>query len=313
MTIRVACVCVALVALLLVPVLGQEGATPAPPATGEPDAETLRKMAEGEVDPVEFMRQMGAKEEDILGLQLMSQVMGADMGQMMLLMMLADQGKKEDQGKKDDDIMGMMLFMKVLGAGATKQPIALLEGRTLIVIEDGVVYNIDTERMRIEGTVAYRPKKGAADLTALLPLIMQAQGKAQGTGCLSNMRQLCMSAQLYAGDNGDMLPTEQWPDQLAAYVKNRAIYTCPGAPGKAVAYAINEALIGARMADVKRPSETVLFFESDQAQELPFGGPDAVTGPPRHEGRVVVGFVDGHAKFVSPEELRELLARDPFQ
>lgn len=312
MTIRVACVCVALVALLLVPALGQEGATPAPPATGGPDAETLRKMAEGEVDPVELMRQMGAKEEDILGLQLMSQVMGADMGQMMLLMMLADQGKKEDQGKKDDDIMGMMLFSKLLGAGA-KQPTALLHGDKLLVIEDGTVYRIDMEKMEVDGSVNYRANKGAGGLAALLPLIMQAQGKAQGTGCLSNMRQLCMSAQLYAGDNGDMLPTEQWPDQLAAYVKNRAIYTCPGAPGKAVAYAINEALIGARTGDVKRPSETVLFFESDQAQELPFGGPDAVTGPPRHEGRVAVGFVDGHAKFVSPEELRELLARDPFQ
>jgi|GEM_PF-2334168 len=312
MTIRVACVCVALVALLLVPALGQEGATPAPPATGEPDAETLRKMAEGEVDPVEFMRQMGAKEEDILGLQLMSQVMGADMGQMMLLMMLADQGKKEDPGKKDDDIMGMMLFMKALGAGATKQPIALLEGRTLIVIEDGVVYNIDTDTMRIEGTVAYRPKKGAADLTALMPLITHARGRAQGAACMSNMRQLCMAAQMHADERG-LLPTEQWPDQLAAYVKNRAIYTCPGAPERPMGYAINEVLIGALLPEIKRPAQTVLFYESDPGHDLPFGGPDSVIAKPRHEGKVVVGFVDGHARLMSPDELRELLARDPFQ
>ncbi|MFQ5808696.1 MAG: hypothetical protein ACE5JM_03665 [Armatimonadota bacterium] len=315
MTIRVACVCVALVVLLLVPAVGQEAAAPTPPATGQPDAaEATRKVAEGEVDPVEFLRQMGAKEEDILGLQLMAQVTGADMGELMLLMMLADQGKKGGQGDKGDDMMGMLLFMKALGGGGGKQPTALLYRDKLLVIEDGTVYRIDPDRLEVDGSVKYRANKGAGGLAALLPLIMQAkQGKAQVTSCQGNVKQLCMAAHKHAGDAGQMLPTEQWQDQLDPYLKNRAIYACPDTPGNVIGYAINEALIGARIADVKRPSETVLFFESDQAQELPFGGPDAVTGPPRHDGHVVVGFVDGHVQRVSPEELRALLARNPFQ
>ncbi|MGD8239006.1 MAG: hypothetical protein PVH68_10670, partial [Armatimonadota bacterium] len=202
--------------------------------------------------------------------------------------------------------------MKALGGGA-RQPTALIHGDRLLVIEDGTVYRIDPEKLEVEGSVHYRPKKGAGGLAALLPLIMNAKAKAQVTSCQGNVKQLCMVAHKYANDAGQMLPTEQWQDQLHPYLKNRAIYACPDAPGEAVSYAINEAVIGARMADVKRPSETVLFFESDQAQELPFGGPDAVTGAPRHGGRVVVGFVDGHVKQVLPEQLRALLARDPFQ
>ena len=106
MTIRVACVCVALVVLLLFPVMGQETAMPAAPATGAPDAaEAVRKVAEGEVDPIDFLRQMGAKEEDILRLQFMAQVTGADMGELMLLMMLAKQGESlfiHDPGQEQE-------------------------------------------------------------------------------------------------------------------------------------------------------------------------------------------------------------------
>ncbi|MFQ5809184.1 MAG: hypothetical protein ACE5JM_06160, partial [Armatimonadota bacterium] len=296
-----------LAALLVVPALGQEALQLAPPATAGPVAdETARPMTTEEIDLIELMRQMGADDKAIVFVQLMSQVMGADVGQMVLLMMLAD------KGGIDDDFIGMMLFSKLLGASATKQPIALLEGRTLIVIEDGVVYNIDTDRMRIEGTVAYRPKKGAADLTALMPLITHARGRAQGTACLSNMKQLCLATQMYADDAG-LLPTEQWTDQLAAYTRNRALYACPGAPERPVGYAINEALIGALLPEIKRPAQTVLFYESDPGHDLPFGGPDAVIGQPRHDGKVVVGFVDGHARLMSPDELRQLLAQDPLK
>jgi len=298
----------ALVAFLIVPALGQKAETPAPGPRPEPGAKQLMLQAKkGAVDPVELMRQMGADEDDILRLQLMSQVMGADMGQMMLLMMLAD------KGGIDDDFIGMMLFMKAL-TGASKQPIALLDGNTLLVIEDGTVYRINTATLKVEGSVGYRQNKtGAGGLGALMPLITHARGKAQSAKCLSNMKQLCMSAHMYAGDNGDMLPTEQWQDQLAPYVKNRAIYRCPAAPGKQIGYVINEAVIGAALQDIKRPGQTVLFFESDPAHDLPFGGLDAVIAEPRHEGRIVVGFVDGHAQLMTPEELQQLLAQDTFQ
>jgi prepilin-type processing-associated H-X9-DG protein len=298
---------IALVALLVVPAVGMEALQLPPPATAEPAADdTARPMTGEEIDPIELMRQMGADDDAIMFVQLMSQAMGADVGQMMLLMMLAD------KGGMDDDLMGMMLFSKMLGGGATKQPIALLQGPALLVIEDGVVYKIDTDTMRIEGKVAYRQKKGAADLTALMPFITHAHGKAQATACLSNMKQLCLATHMYAQEAG-LLPTEQWTDQLAAYTGNRALYACPGMPERPVGYAINEAVIGALMPEIRRPAQTVLFYESDPGHDLPFGGPDAVIRQPRHDGKVTVGFVDGHARLISPDELRQLLAQDPFQ
>jgi len=314
----ISCIGIALIVLLILPAVGQTVVAPPPPhpplaAEALKAVDPMQQLAEGEVDPVALMRQMGAKEEDILGIQLMSQVMGADMGQVMLLMMLADQGKKNDPGKKDDDIMGLMFLMKAMGGGA-KQPTALLQGDKLLVIEDGMVYKIDTDAMKVEGSVGYRKaKEGAGGLAALLPLIMGAQGKAQATQCLNNMKQLCLAAQMHVQETGGALPTEQWQDQLANYVNDRALYVCPHAPQQGVAYVINEALLGALMQDIKRPAQTVLFFESDIAAEWPFGGVAAVSGQPRHDGRVVVGFADGHVQQVSPAELRQLLGQDPFK
>jgi prepilin-type processing-associated H-X9-DG protein len=308
MTSKASCISIVLVLLLVVPALGQAPATEVPPpAPAKPaPAAPAPQAAAGETDVAELMRQMGADDEAIMFVQLMSQVMGEDLGQMMLLMMLAG------EGKMNDDFIGMMLFMKALQGGA-KQPIALLDGNALLVIEDGTVYRINGQTLKLEGSVAYRAKKGADILPALMPLIGTARNKALATQSMSNMKQLCMAAQMYAAEAGGMLPTDQWPDQLGAYIKNRALYRAPGVPGKEVGYAINEAVIGAVMADIKRPAQTVLFFESDPAHELPFGGADAIIRQPQHGGQIVVGFVDGHARLVTPEELRQLLAQDPFR
>ncbi len=67
------------------------------------------------------------------------------------------------------------------------------------------------------------------------------------------------------------------------------------------------------MAEVKNPAQTVLFFEADLPDDVPFGSADAVLEPPPHADRIVVGFVDGHVKAMPPDEVRELLQRNPFE
>lgn len=265
------------------------------------------KAADELLDPAEVLRQMGADEYAILQYQLLSQALGPETAHVLLLMMA---GK---DSHIDDDLLGVFLLLKAAATSAAS-PTAVLKDGKLLVVDDGTVYVIDVDAMKVESSVTYRPsKKGSGISAALLPMFQQAKEKAVASACISNMKQLCLAAMMYAQDWDETLPSEQWPQQLEPYLKNAEIYQCPGAKERQYAFAINEALIGAKLSDIKRPAETVLFFESNLPDDLPFGGPDGLLMEPRHRGMITVGFVDGHCKLMKPEEAKKLLARDPFQ
>jgi prepilin-type processing-associated H-X9-DG protein len=261
-----------------------------------------------EVDPAELLRQMGAGEQDIAKFQLMTKLLGPDADPLLLLMMM--EGGNQGNG----DLMGMLLFSKMLGSAGKAAPVVTAIGTRLFIVEDGTVYVLDTATLKIEGSVSYRPPKARAGLPAdLLPMLQQAREKAQAAACLSNMKQLGLAAMMYAQDWDETLPSEEWPQQLQPYLKNTQVLKCPSAPEREVAFALNQAVAGAKLADVKRPGEVVLFFETGGPEDIPFGGPDFVPTEPRHGGQVTVGFVDGHAQLVPPDKLRGLLQEDPFR
>jgi prepilin-type processing-associated H-X9-DG protein len=287
-----------LVALLVLVTLSASALAQGPPAADAPAAP---------LDPVELMRQMGAEKEELLQFQLFSQVLGPEATPLLLLMLM-------DGGGMDDGMLPFMLMMKAAGGKGAGAPAVAMHGERLYIVEDGTVYIINTTTAQVEGSIAYRPAAQAGGLPQdLLPMLQQAREKAVGQSCLSNMKQLCLAAMMYTQDWDETLPGETWVEQVEPYHKNAAILACPGVPDRAHGYALNEALAGARMADIKRPAETVLFFETDLPDDLPFGGPDGLPQEPRHGGRVVLGFVDGHAQMCSLEEARKLLEQDPFE
>jgi len=56
----------------------------------------------------------------------------------------------------------------------------------------------------------------------LLPALAKAKTKAQGVYCMNNTRQIMLAVQLYAGDNNDVLPPNDWYSgngQPVAYMK----------------------------------------------------------------------------------------------
>lgn len=66
----------------------------------------------------------------------------------------------------------------------------------------------------------------------LMPSLARAKGKANATKCLNNIRQLTLSASLYAGDYDDELPrrrhmTNSWIFTLQPYYKDERIIKCP--------------------------------------------------------------------------------------
>lgn len=66
----------------------------------------------------------------------------------------------------------------------------------------------------------------------LLPALARAKAKANQIKCLSNLRQLGLSATLYAGDFNEEFParrtpTNAWPHKLKPYYSDWQIITCP--------------------------------------------------------------------------------------
>ena len=138
-----------------------------------------------------------------------------------------------------------------------------------------------------------------AILTALLmPSIARAKAKAHQISCLNQMRQLTLAATMYAGDYNGELPqrrprTNAWPVTLQPYYVNWQVLACPsdhfGIVGLLAnnadpkrSYLINgfndyfkvnlspsdyQAVMqwrfahGMKVADIARPSVTVLFGE----------------------------------------------------
>ncbi len=260
-------------------------------------------------EQAEMFEQMGMDPGAALFLNLLGRGK-LDPMQLMLLMMMS--GK----GDMDEDAMGGLLLLQALSkGGAGAGPQWFQDDGMLFIIEDGTLYKINMDMMELEGQVAYKQGAGGgmAGLMQLLgPAMAQAREKALQTSCLSNMKQLCLGAMMYAQDRDEVFPGETWADDLFPYLQNHEIFVCPSRPELPMGYALNEKVANLPIGDIPNPAETVLLFESNIGGENPVGGVDDVPEDGVHNGGIIVGFVDGHAEWLPVDEARELLEREPF-
>ncbi|NLO73984.1 MAG: prepilin-type N-terminal cleavage/methylation domain-containing protein [candidate division WS1 bacterium] len=68
----------------------------------------------------------------------------------------------------------------------------------------------------------------------LFPVFARVRAKAQAASCLSNLKQIALAEKMYASDWADLWAYQyqnfdRRPEQLDPYIKNRQIWTCPGA------------------------------------------------------------------------------------
>ena len=139
----------------------------------------------------------------------------------------------------------------------------------------------------------------------LFPVFARARASAHKVTCLGNVKSLSLAIQMYLVDNDDgLLPTTNWCDALDPYVGNRDTYVCPVAPDLPCGYALNASLVGASLADIYDPSQTVAIFESDRGWNAA-GGPELLPEEPRHLGGYNFGYLDGHAAWVSEADISE--------
>ena len=140
----------------------------------------------------------------------------------------------------------------------------------------------------------------------LMPAVFGALDLANATSSVHNVKQLCTAAQTYATAHRQQLPpADSWPQVFQEQVGlSRDVMTDPGDDKGGRAYAMNAGLDGKAVApDMGR---TVLFFECRPGAP-PAGGPDLLPDKPRHAGKYVIGFLDGHVESVAPEEVRQLI------
>jgi len=258
---------------------------------------------------VEMFMQMGMPREEAMLVSAMMSDQIDPMKLMMLMMMM-------DGGGMDDDAMGLFLLTNAMGQGGkSKDTPWFREGDWLYVIDDGVLYKINIETMKVDMTLKYTARGGGMDIMKLFlqPMMGQARDKARQAACTSNVKQLGLALVMYEADHDNVLPGEDWAKELFPYLKNAAIYKCPSRPETQVAYAFNEKLIGANIEDIPNPARVVVLFESDLGGESPVGNAADIPDEGFHDGGVVLGYADSHAKWTTVAEARRELDIEPFE
>ena len=130
-------------------------------------------------------------------------------------------------------------------------------------------------------------------------VMADAQRRADASTCLSNLKQLGLAMMMYASDYDERFPpAESWSDALMPYIKNSAVFACPTDEGHEHSYAYNQALSGKSLAEVQRPAETVLLFESDAGEKSAADAGSSWPATPRHDGMTGVAYSDGHCKMM---------------
>ncbi len=126
-----------------------------------------------------------------------------------------------------------------------------------------------------------------------------AREAARRAECYSNMEQIAVSLTQYANDNDDRFPqANRWTDAVYPYFKTWKLLHCPADHSHAKSsYAMNAALSGKKLSEVRDPQNTVLIFDTSRPGDSPRGGRELVPHPGRHRGGNNFGFVSGYVKW----------------
>jgi len=137
-----------------------------------------------------------------------------------------------------------------------------------------------------------------AGVLGTIPVLQHARVSASRASCLSNLKQISMGTLMYMQDYDQHLPpAARWTDGTTPYIKNNSVFVCPEASSLTCGYSFYDALDGASLKKIAKPSDTPMHFDSNGGwnSDLPI---NKVVF--RHNGGYNCSFVDGHAKYMGP-------------
>jgi prepilin-type N-terminal cleavage/methylation domain-containing protein/prepilin-type processing-associated H-X9-DG protein len=170
----------------------------------------------------------------------------------------------------------------------------------------------------------------------LFPVFARARENARRASCMSNLKQIGLGAMMYVQDYDEKYPilsyldSEQvvppngvgttnncWIFRLQPYLKSSQLFNCPSSTrawtgdqnaAANTSYGANSMFLQAgtavSMASVDKPSQTIMFGDSDGASPYTFfnyyySGPSAVRYlSDRHLDGANIAFADGHVKWM---------------
>lgn len=160
----------------------------------------------------------------------------------------------------------------------------------------------------------------------LFPVFAKAREKARQTTCLSQVRQISTAIQMYSQDNSGRYPSDPWTSGVSAYLGGaNKMFFCPSDSAndtqQICSYGYNGNLMrldatGINEGQVNSPVDVAVLCDcspvrpiatasgtSSTANYIPGAGlmgdsTNASTPIGRHSKGIVVGFCDGHAKYV---------------
>jgi prepilin-type N-terminal cleavage/methylation domain-containing protein/prepilin-type processing-associated H-X9-DG protein len=153
----------------------------------------------------------------------------------------------------------------------------------------------------------------------LFPVFAKAREKARQTTCLSQVRQIATAIQMYTQDNSGRYPPAIWTTGVGTYLGGATkMFFCPSDAvndsQQVCSYGMNGSLIrldgtGVNEAQINSPVDVGVLCDANPSRAIgqdtliPGGGLQADasnSGVPnaRHSKGIVVGFCDGHAKYV---------------
>ena len=159
----------------------------------------------------------------------------------------------------------------------------------------------------------------------LFPVFAKAREKARQTTCLSQVRQMATAVQMYNQDNNGRYPGSAWCAAIAGYLGDSTkMFFCPSDAAldaeSPVSYGYAGVLLradasGVNEAQIKSPTEVGVVCDAMPSKAYPNGGivaggglldeaANAVVPTARHSKGVIVGYCDGHAKYV-PKDFNE--------
>ncbi len=116
----------------------------------------------------------------------------------------------------------------------------------------------------------------------LFPVFARAREKARQSTCSSNQRQIVAAVQMYCQDHEETLPATSsvWNDINV----DQKVLTCPSLSGNQKGYLYNQDCGSASIGSFVSPDQIMVTADSK----------DGKTVDPRHSGKHIVSYLDGH-------------------
>jgi Protein of unknown function (DUF1559). len=129
---------------------------------------------------------------------------------------------------------------------------------------------------------------------------------AKSPSCTSNLKQMAVAINLYSQDFDDRFPLAgHWTEDIFPYIKNESTFRCPQEDDMSQpSYALLRGLGGVEFVDMASPEKTVMIFSIPGRNRT--GGAGLLPDPPRHNDGHLMGFVDGHTKWIGRATVSEV-------